>query len=282
MKELLFSLAGLFYLAGTAGHLAFLWRQREAAAKVASWLMLGGLVCHTLSLMGDWAALGHIPAVTLRQALSLLAWTLVAGFLLLQLKYNLRVLGAFVSPLALLLIILAATQSGVEFRAVAGFGSAWLVLHVTASFFGDVFLALAAVAGLMYLLQERQIKSKHQGWFYTRLPSLKSLDSLGRACLVLGFALLTLGMLSGAVYGQFRTGAYWRWSPKEVWSLITWVLYAAILHQRLTVGWQGRKAAWLAIAGFGAVIFTFLGASFLLSDYHDFSTFSRAFRGTVR
>ena len=281
MRELLFSLAGLFYLAGTAGHLAFLWRQREAAARVAVWLMIGGLACHTLSLIGDWAALGHIPAVTLRQALSIFAWTLVAGFLLLQLKFNLRVLGSFVSPLALLLVILAAAQPGGESRTVAGFGSAWLVIHVTASFFGDAFLALAAVAGLMYLLQERQIKSKHQGWFYTRLPSLKSLDSLGRTCLVIGFALLTLGMLTGAVYGQFLTSAYWRWAPKEVWSLITWAVYAVILHQRLTVGWQGRKAAWLAIAGFGVVIFTFLGASLLLSDYHDFSTFSQPPKGTA-
>ena len=279
MQGLLFSLAGIFYLAGTAGHLIFLWRQREAAAKVASWLMFGGLVCHTLSLIGEWLALGHIPAVTLRQALSIFTWTLVAAFLILQLKYNLRVLGSFVAPLALLLIILTATQPDVEFRAVAGFGSAWLVVHVAAAFFGDVFLALAAVAGLMYLLQERQIKSKQQGWFYTRLPSLKTLDSLGRTCLVFGFALITLGMLSGAVYSQFVTGAYWRWSPKEVWSLITWAIYAAILHQRLTVGWQGRKAAWLAIAGFGAVLFTFLGASLLLGDYHDFSTFEQPPQG---
>ncbi|MBW1713155.1 MAG: cytochrome c biogenesis protein CcsA [Deltaproteobacteria bacterium] len=276
MSALLFVLTALFYLAGTAGYLAYIFRQRESSARLAAWLMLLGLGLHTATLVCDWVLLGHVPAVSLRQSLSLFAWSVVAGYLLVQLKYNLRVLGSFVAPLALMLMILAFSGPAGPPRAISAFRSVWLTVHVAFAFLGNGFFAVACMAGVMYLLQERQIKSKRFGWVYSRLPSLDILDGLNRTCLMIGFPLLTAGLLTGAIYGQFLSGVYWRWAPKEVWSLITWAVYALLLHQRLTVGWQGRKAAWLAVLGFGAVVFTFLGASFIFSDYHNFSTFGQS------
>lgn len=276
MTDLLFFLTGALYLAGTAGYVVFIFRQKDSVAGTSAWVMLAGLVCHSISLITEWFSLGHVPAVNLSQSLSLLAWSMVAGYLLLLVKANVRVLGSFVAPLALMLIIMAAAGSAGKPQPVAGFGSAWLTVHVIAAFLGDGILAVAALAGVMYLLQEGQLKSKRQGWIYTRLPALTTLDNLGRLALLIGFPLLTLGMLTGAVYGYFRTGVYWSWAPREVWSLITWAIYAIILHQRLTVGWQGRKAAWLAIAGFGLAAFAFIGAGYLFDDYHSFAAFTRA------
>ena len=275
MSGLLFILAGVFYLAGSAGYAVYLWRQREVSARVSAWLMLAGLVVHTAGLVSAWLNLGHIPAVTLKQSLGLMAWSIAAGYLAVQLKVRVKILGSFAAPLVLFLMILAWTQPEAQAVSISKFGSAWLAFHVVSAFLGDAMLALTAVAGAMYLLQEKQIKSKRQGWLYSRLPSLTTLDNLSRIFLIAGFSLLTLGMLSGAVFGQFISGIYWRWAPKEVWSLITWLVYAVILHQRLTVGWQGRKAAWLVIFGFAAVVFTFLGASFLFDDYHNFSTYGQ-------
>lgn len=276
MSELIFILAALFYLAGTAGYIVYLWRQRDVSADISAWLMLAGLILQTVGLAWAWIALGHIPAVTFKQSLALMAWSVVAAFLVIQVRVRIKVLGSFVAPLALFLMILAWVQPESGSAPISAFGSAWLTLHVISAFLGDAMLGMCAVAGLMYLLQENQIKSKRPGWIYSRLPSLTTLDNLSRTFLMVGFPLLTLGMLSGAIFGQFLSGSYWNWAPKEVWSLITWLVYAVVIHQRLTVGWQGRKAAWLCIAGFGVALFTYLGASFLFNDYHNFSTYGQS------
>ena len=276
MSELSTILAAFLYLAGTAGYTIYFWRQREIAADVSAWLMLAGLVFQTAGLVSAWVSLGHVPAVTFKQSLGLMAWSLTAGFLAVQIKVRIKILGSFVAPLALFLMILAWTQpGGGGSGSLSAFASVWLAIHVVSAFLGDGMLALTAIAGVMYLLQEKQIRSKRPGWVYSRLPSLTTLDNLNWIFLMVGFPLLTLGMLSGAVFGQFLSGSYWNWAPKETWSLITWLVYAVIIHQRLTVGWRGRKAAWLSIAGFGIVLFTFLGASFLFDDYHNFSTYGQ-------
>ena len=101
-------------------------------------------------------------------------------------------------------------------------------------------------------------------------PSLKVLDDLNYHSLIFGFPLLTLGIMTGAVWAEYAWGRYWAWDPKETWSLVTWFLYAALLHQRLTVGWRGRRAAIMAIVGFLAVMFTFLGVSYLLPGLHSY------------
>ena len=137
-------------------------------------------------------------------------------------------------------------------------------------FLGDGIFAIAFLAAIMYLIQERQIKKKTRGTFYSRLPSLETLDSINHYSLIYGFPFLTFGMISGAIYAQSVLGSYWQWDPKEVWSLITWVFYAVLLHERLTVGWRGRRAAWMSIICFCILLFTFIGGSVWLSDYHSF------------
>ena len=133
------------------------------------------------------------------------------------------------------------------------------------------FLALAFCGGIMYLLQERELKSKRFGFFYNRLPSLEALDQLNSHCLTTGFVFLTLGIISGSAWARQAWGTYWQWDPKETWSLITWFLYAAQIHQRLTYGWRGKRAAVMAIVGFCAVLFTLWGVTFLLGGVHSYA-----------
>ncbi len=133
-------------------------------------------------------------------------------------------------------------------------------------------LAMACGAGVFYLIQDRAIKQKKHRFFYRRLPPLKLLDRAGYACLVTGFTMLTVGLITGTVYAGLVWGRLWAWDPKEIWSVITWLVYAALLHERLAVGWQGRRAAIMAIAGFGVLLFTFLGVNFLLEGHHGIFT----------
>lgn len=97
---------------------------------------------------------------------------------------------------------------------------------------------------------------------------MELLDHSGYACVVVGFTLLTIGLVTGMVYAKNVWGRFWTWDPKEVWSAVTWIFYAALLHERLTVGWRGRRAAIMAIVGFGVLLFTFLGVNFLLRGHH--------------
>lgn len=273
MAQLFFWLTALLYLAGTAGYLVFLIRQKEPASRVSQWVMTAGLGLHTIHLGLAWLDLGHIPAANLTQSFNLFAWAVTAGFLIVRLKVDIKVLGSFAAPLALFLLLLSAPGLKTPVTPIGGFSSLWLAFHVATAILGDGILALTCLAGIMYLLQEREIRGKRFGWLYSRLPSLTTLDDLNRTSLLIGFPLLTVGMLSGVLYAQMATGVYWRWDGKEVWSLITWAVYAVLLHQRVTVGWQGRRAAWLAVIGFAFVIFTFIGASLLMSGYHNFSTY---------
>jgi cytochrome c-type biogenesis protein CcsB len=138
------------------------------------------------------------------------------------------------------------------------------------AFIGDAAFAMAFGIGLMYLVQEHYVKSRHLGGLFQRLPSLQILDEINYRLITIGFPFLTLAIITGAIWAESAWGSYWRWDPKEVWSLITWFIYAGVLHLRLTAGWRGRKAAILSIIGFAAVLFTFFGVNFILQSKHTF------------
>ena len=123
----------------------------------------------------------------------------------------------------------------------------------------------------MYLIQEHLIKKKKIKGIFRKLPALQKLDELSYLCLRCGFPLLTLGIISGSVWASFAWGSHWSWDPKETWSLITWLLFAALLHGRMNSGWRGRKASLLTIIGFAAIMFTFLGVNLMLSGLHSYA-----------
>ena len=271
MNIIFFQAALILYLFGTGSSLAFLIFPRKMFSRIGNLALMGGFAVHSLALVIRYIEAGHTPITNLHESLSFFAWSIVGIYLLLHHKYQVEVLAAFISPVAALLIILAALFPKEILPLAPVLESYWLPIHVILAFFGNALFALAFAAGVMYLIQERQIKSKKIGTFYYRLPALKVLDDLNYRCLTFGFPLLTLGIISGSVWAESAWGSYWSWDPKETWSLITWFLYAALLHGRLAVGWRGRRAALFAIVGFGILVFSFFGVNLLLTGLHSYS-----------
>lgn len=270
MALVLGKLALAFTLLATGGLIVFLIGQKKPVYRWSYRLLVAGFACLTLQIAYQYYSLGVAPVLTFKSSLSFFAWTILGAYLVFHLKFRLMVLGSFIAPLVACLLIISTAIPSAEVTVRPIFRSLWLTMHVGAAFVGNGMFALTFMAGIMYLIQERQIKRKKIGSLYARLPSLATLDSVNHYSLIWGFSFLTLGMVTGAIYAQYALGSYWQWDPKEVWSLITWLFYAALLHERLAVGWRGRRAALMAIIGFAVLIFTFVGASLWLSDYHSF------------
>ncbi len=258
IDRLLFDGTAALYVLGTGGFLAFLLLDRPRVARAARLTTMAGFAVHSASLVARYVDERVMPGASLLEALSFFAWAIVGASIVFQHRYRMPVLGAFATPLAALLLLVASTAGGTvpEPSTVPG---VWLPVHVGLVFLGDALFALAACAGLMYLLQEHTLKAKRVGWVTRRLPSLEILDQVNVRSLTIGFPLLTLGLLSGGIIARFAWGTVWWWEPKVVFSILTWVLYAVLLHGRVTVGWRGHRAAVLAIAGFVAVLVTLVG-----------------------
>jgi cytochrome c-type biogenesis protein CcsB len=274
MNIYLFQATLILYLCGTIAYLIYLIFTHERAAWAGRYLLGLGFISHCLTFILRFIEAGHTPVVNLHESLSFFAWIIIGFFLLMRSQYKVETLGAFVSPLALLLIIWAAALPKAIPILPPALKSTWLPIHVTFAFVGDAIFAIAFCAGVIYLIQEGLVKSKRAGGLSQRLPSLEVLDEINYRALTIGFPLLTIGIITGAVWAEYAWGSYWSWDPKETWSLITWLLYAALLHQRLRVGWRGKKAAIMAIVGFGAVLFTFLGVNLLLEGLHTYVQWS--------
>ena len=250
-------------------------------------LLWGGLALQTGALIGRWVssyqmAAGHTPPAIFLEKLRLVilqapmsnfyesliffSWCLPALGLI-AFRRNLQGwLGAVVAMLACLLLAYA-SFGGVDASIkplMPALKSNWLLIHVVTCFLGYAAFAVAFGTALLYLAQEKRPRAT--------LPALPLLDRLLHRATMLGFLLLTFGILTGAVWAESAWGRYWSWDPKETWSLITWLIYAAMLHARLLKGWQGRRTAWLAVLGFMAVLFTYFGVSFLLSGLHSYLT----------
>jgi len=239
--------------------------------RMAERILGAGFVVHCLSLGLRTLEAGHFPLTNLHESFSVFGCSLVGFYLYLLRRHRLEALGSSVSVLALLMTAAAYLSPSEISPLPPALRSFWLPVHTLLCFLGDGAFALAFCAGVLYLLQERLIKSKSFGHLSRMLPSLHVLDEVNYRALTLGFPLLTAGIISGAIWANYAWGSYWSWDPKETWSLITWLLYAALLHQRLTVGWRGRRAAIMAIVGFGAVLFTFLGVNLLIGGLHAYS-----------
>jgi len=270
MNRILFGITLFFYFLSAFHYMLYLINQRESIGKVCQITTIAAFGFHTLSLIYQTVSSGHVPITNLRESLVFYAWAIVLIYLILEYMYKIRVMGAFIIPIAFISVIFSLSFPIVESPLPEYFKSAWLGVHTTLAFLADAAFAIAFGVGIMYLIQQRQLKSKHPGAFYRRLPSLDVLDELNYKAVAIGFPLLTLAIVSGSIWANSAWGYYWGWEPKEIWALITWVVYAAYLHARLMSGWRGRKAAYMSIAGFMIVVFTFIGVTLLMPGRHGF------------
>ncbi len=267
---LFFKLTLLCYFLGTGFFLYNLWDKKGASPasptgplflsqKLAMAVTGGGFLCHTLALAGRMREAGYVPFTSPHEAISFASWAMVLVFFLVEFRYRIHILGSFILPLAFLSLISASALPDEQRALDATLRNAWLGIHTTLSLLGIVAFAISAVFGIMYLLQERFLKSKQFNSLYYKLPSLDLLDQWNQKTILMGFPLLTLGIIFGALWAQYTLSSFWSSNnSKQAFALGTWFFYLIVLHGRVTIGWRARKAAHLAIIGFVGVIFIFV------------------------
>jgi ABC-type uncharacterized transport system permease subunit len=254
------------YIVATASSLAYLAGRREWLWRFAIMTTQAGWVCHTVAVVVRGVELGRPPLATLPEVVSAVIWAAVLLELWAERAYRIKVLGAFVLPVVLMLGL--ALPTGLrEFALVPRIRSAWVWTHVALALLGLAALVLNFAGAVMYVLQERQLKARRPGAVYYRLPSLEALDRLTYRALTLGFPFLTAGLLLGALWPR---AAAWRGmvlDPLTLLSLAMWVVYAVTLSGRMVGAWRGRRAAYFAILGFCALLLS-LGAGVLYHGRH--------------
>lgn len=224
----------------------------------------GAIGLMSIALLLRAIQLRTVPLVSSLEALYFYAWLLLAVFLLLVGSRAHRALGALLVPLAAVLAIAASAFMEPAGEVNSIFRNRLFAFHTLSEFLGYSALSVAFCAGVLYLLLFDEISHKKVGKMFARLPSLDDLDRLGHHTVLLGFILLTLGIVSGMVWARREWGVFWVWEAKTVWTLLSWMLYLGYLLARRLAGWQGARAAWLATLGFASTIFSFLGANYLL------------------
>lgn len=268
MSTFVFCITALGYLISTVAYIVYLVNHRDKFSRIGFYALSVSVGFHTLLIISRWIDLGYFPATNLHQSLTLFAWLLALIAATAICRYKYQVFGAFASPLILMLVIMASFLPQELAHMNDLIESYWLPVHVTLAVLGNAFFALAFVIGLMYLIQDRELKKKKLGGMYFVLPPLETLDELTYKCIVYGFILLTFGILTGLFWNDYTTGKAWSSNPRLIWSLITWCLYAALIHGRMVTGWRGRTAAIFASIAFLILVGSFIFLNYILGPGH--------------
>jgi len=265
MATILVHISLFAYAAGAAAFLTWLVRPSRRWVQAGRILLLAGLVLHVAAFVSPGEV--SVAAVGLGaegwkggQLFSLLAAATVAGYLLLDWKYELPVAGAFVAPFTVAVMVPAhLVKSSARMVAPQLIHSVALFVHVGAAALGTAALALAFGLSLLYLASERQLKSKRPGRLFARLPSLELIDRAGYRLAVWGFVFLSLAIATGSLVSRESTGAAMPMAPKQGFAILAWALFAALIQARLVAGWRGRRLALLVITGFVLLAGTYVG-----------------------
>ena len=270
MTHVLLALAALVYCAAGMGYLWYLMGSDRTGARFGTAALTAGLVLHGAALAIKTAQYGFSPAMDVEEGLSLVAWFVGLLYILVNRSFRLPILGAFVVPLILVVILPELGIPGSMHQLPQSLRTALLTVHVLPAFLGDAAFALGALVGVAYLLQEHQLKLVHAGTsLWARLPSLELLDRLNERFAVAGFALLSVTIVTGAMVARSVWGqALSLLEPRELMAIVTWLLYGALLWGRLQAGWRGRRAAVLTLIGFGLAMASFIGLAFCPADRH--------------
>ena len=264
------------YAAAAALYIAHFSRRDPRAGRTATAVLGAGLLAHTFLIGMQTMQAGYAPLVGTTAAISAFVWLLGLSYLYVELTTEERAMGAFVTTLLAALAILPALNPSIEARP-ALLRSPLFTIHVLSMLVAYASFALAFVLGITYVLLFKEIKAKHLGYFYARLPSLQMLDVMNARAVVVGWLFLTCGLTVGVVWALQITGspdpraqAMKVADPKILVALICWLTYSFALFARRTIGWSGRRAAYLSAAGFIIVLLNFLPVGYFLTRSHNF------------
>ena len=252
--------------------------KKPSVGKAGTWVAILGLAGNTAGIALRWVesyqlGIGHAPLSNLYESLVFFAFTIILIYLFIERKYQNRVIGAFTTPIAFLALAYASMSPNISDRIqplIPALKSNWLIAHVIACFIGYGAFAVAFGVSFMYLVKQKSSDNKSS--MLNLLPDVDLLDDLNHRLVMFGFLFLSVGIITGAVWAYSAWGRYWGWDPKETWSLITWFVYATLLHARMMRGWRGKRTAFLSIGGFAAVLFTYFGVN-LLPGLHSYGSF---------
>jgi len=271
----LFDITTLLFGVASVNYVAALYGKKETLARIGTWICVAAALVSTAALGARWVesykmGIGRIPVTNLYESLVFFAWSVNLFYLVVEWKYKSRTFGAFVMPIAFGTMLFAFTNESSIQPLVPALQSYWLHAHVITCFVGYAAFAVSAGVAVMYLMKAKREERKVTGGVVARFPSTKVLDELVYKSIIWGFPFLTAGIITGAAWANYAWGTYWSWDPKETWSLIVWLVYAAFLHARVTRGWHGRRAAILSIVGFVATIVCYRGVNLVLSGLHSY------------
>ena len=273
LTTFVFLFSSIFYLSGAI----FRFEPLLKAGTCTGW---AALVVQTAGIGLRWAesyrmGYGHIPLADMYESLAFASWAIMIIYLVFEWRVRQRALGVFPALFSALAMAYASFSKGVDSKIqplVPALKSNWLTAHVVTCFLGYSAFAVSFGLSALYLARRKySVNPDSQSGVLGVLPDASRLEWFNYQMVLFGFLWLSVGIITGAVWANSAWGTYWSWDPKETWSLITWLIYAAVLHARNLKGWKGEKTAWLSIIGFGCVLFTYFGVNFLLSGLHSYA-----------
>ena len=267
----------LLYGCAAAAYLAHFTRRGRTTGRVATGLLGTAILAHTFLIGMQTMQAGHAPLVGTTAAISAFVWLLAISYLYIELTTDERTLGVLVCVLISLLFLIPVFDPEVSPRP-AVLRSPLFTVHVLSMLFAYASFALAFVLGITYVLLFKEIKAKHLGYFYTRLPSLQTLDVMNGRAVVVGWVLLTAGLIVGGVWASQihgstsdpRVQAMGVGDPKILIALLSWATYTFALVARRAIGWSGRRAAWLSALAFVLVLLNLVPVGYFLTRSHNF------------
>jgi ABC-type transport system involved in cytochrome c biogenesis permease subunit len=257
---------------------AYVWhfaRRQPAVGRTATTLLVAAALSHTFVIGMQTVKVGHVPFAGPTSTISTFVWLLALAYLYTEMATDERSMGAFILLLIVALQTIPAFRPGVEDRSPVLQGPLFDV-HVSSLLFAYASFALACVIGITYMLLFKEIKAKHLGFFYARLPSLQVLDSMNQRAIVVGWVFLTIGLIVGTVWaGQApvsdpRVQAMQLHDPKIFVALVCWAVYSFELFAARRIGWGGRRTAYLSAIGFAIVLLNLVPISYYLTRSHNF------------
>ena len=248
--------------------------KKDLPGKIATAVTAVAVIGNLTGIILRWIesyemGIGHAPLSNLYESLIFFAMTIAMIHLFVGFKYKLRFISVVASPIPLLVMAYASlpkVNDAIQ-PLIPALQSNWLITHVMTCFVGYSAFAIAFGISIMFLIKP-SVDGSPSG-IASRFPDFDTLDDLTHQMVMFGFLFLSIGIITGAVWANQAWGRYWGWDPKETWSLITWLIYATLLHARLMRGWQGKRIAILSCIGFFAVIFTYFGVN-LLPGLHSY------------
>jgi cytochrome c-type biogenesis protein CcsB len=253
--------------------------KKPVLGKLAIRVQIAALVVHTAAIVLRGILMGRLPMANQYEFSTAFSWALALVSLIFILKFKFPVLGAFASPVTLLLGVYAGVQKLNELKIIAAGGvdnirnlmpalrSSWLGIHVSTVIVAYGAFGVSFVLSVIFLLRG---KMKENGFWDQHIPKKEKLDTISYRCVSLGMMFLTVTIGFGGIWAENAWGSYWTWDPKETWALVTWVIYLVYLHLRIRKGWSGRTAAIFGAVGFICVLFTYIGVNTLLPGLHSY------------